>query len=81
MEGKEFKIGIDKFQNFLQEQSDEMVRKVLRRLEVFGINDSCIKESVKDTIHGNFRDFPKKLVAFLYGFESFTFEIKSPNKK
>lgn len=78
---RKLQFTIKELQNCAQEHSNEQVGKVLKRLEIFGIENPYLKKAIKNILHESNRDFPKKLVAQILGFESFELELKRPQKE
>ena len=79
----EQEIKNEQLKKFLEEQSSTLVYKVLKRLEQSNVHNPYIKTAVKEIIHEEYREFPQRLTAFIYGHDSFRFEFlkpKSPKK-
>lgn len=74
----EHKVENNQLNEFLKEQSNSLVGKVLKRLEQSNIYNPYVKSAIKDIIHEEYREFPRRLTAFIYGYDSFNFEFLKP---
>jgi hypothetical protein len=66
---------------FLKQHSNELVGKVLARVESLDIKNQILKNLIKDTIHESHRDFAGKFIASLLGYKNFEIIVERPKEK
>ncbi len=70
-------MDIDYLEELLKHESNGLVRKILKRHEIFGAEDKRLKNSVKELIHEEFRTLFSLLISAGRGVEKSYFELKS----